>query len=162
MAYKEFGLKMIAKYDRETCASEELCSFLATLMNSEITTLTIPPLSNTMLLMDHPFKGVTEFCYYQVLTAAGKATKSLEELNKAARGVTMLMDTIGTKCPKLKSLHIQTLSTGRPFIPLKKGCSLGDTFFKVVLPRLTILNMDSYEFDDWALIQIGSHGSSLE
>jgi hypothetical protein len=148
-------------FDTDTCALEELCSFLATLMNSEITTLTIPPLSTTMPQMDYTFKRMAQFCN-EVLRAAGKAPLSLEELNKTFRGVPMLMDAIGTKCPSLKSLHIQNLSTERPYIPMKKGYSLGDTFFKVVLPRLTILNMDSYEFDDWALMQIGSHASSLE
>jgi hypothetical protein len=159
MATAKFRQK---NFHKIMCASsEELCSFLATLMNNEITTLTIPPLSTTIPQMDYTFKRMAQFCN-QVLSAAGKAPLSLEELNKTFRGVPMLMDTIGTKCPSLKSLHILNLTIERNYIPLKRGYSLGDTFFKVVLPRLTILSMDCYECDDWTLIQIGSHGSSLE
>lgn len=158
MANKEFALK---NFNTDACASGELCSVLATLMNSEIATLTIPPLSTTMPQMDFTFKKMAQFCNH-LLSTSGKAPMSLEELNKTFRGVPMLIDAIGTKCPSLKSLHILNVTTGRSYIPLKKGYSLGDTFFKVVLPRLTILSMDCYECDNWALMQIGSHGSGLE
>jgi hypothetical protein len=155
MATKDFEER---RNRTDICASEDLCTFLATLINSEITTLTIPPISTKQ--MECSFKRVTQFLN-NLLIADGKAPLSLGELNKAFRGVPMLIDAICTKCPTLKSLHILTLPTYKEYIPLMKDKSLGDSFFKVVLPRLTILKMDYYKCDDWALLQIASHATSL-
>jgi hypothetical protein len=158
MATEEFEECRIGTTNKNHCASEELCTFLATLINSEITSLTIPPLSTTQT--DCYFNRVAQFCNH-LLSAAGKALLSPEEFNKTFCGVPMLLDAIGTKCPSLKSLHMLPLDYYKTFIPLMKDNSLGDSFFKGVLPRLTVLNMYCYECDDWALMQIATHASSL-
>jgi len=147
------------KYGFRDHASEEMCCFLATLMHSEITTLTLPSLNSTFPRMDFAFKRLAKM--YNSLK--GEAQMSAKELYEASCGVRMLINAIGAQCSNLKSLHIMDLSGQSPFVPLMpltEGSIYGPSFFQV-LPRLTTLKMNYYLFDDCALKQIGTHATNL-
>jgi hypothetical protein len=132
------------------CASKEMCCFLATLMHSEITSLHLPTLRSTL-----PFKNKA-----RVKNAAGFPPPSLMEVNEASHGVRVLINAIGAQCSKLKSLHITNLSNQEPSMPVSEVSSLGKVLFQL-LPRLSILEINCYQCDDWALIQIGTQATNL-
>jgi hypothetical protein len=116
-------------------------------------------LTSTPPLTDIIVVRVAQF-YNHLLSAAGIAPPSLAQVNGASHGVRMLIEAIGAECSTLRSLHIMALSYFDPLMPLTEGSSLGSVFFRA-LPRLTNLQIDCYECDDWALIQLGTHATNL-
>jgi hypothetical protein len=143
--------------NRETCMTEDMCCFLATLMHSEITTLKLPTLNSILPPMDFAFKWRTAQLYK---STAGQNPMSLKEQHKASCGVLMLINAIGAQCPNLKSLSIMDLGWNVPLMPLTEGSIFGTAFFRV-LPRLTKLDLNYYQCGDWALTQIGTHAANL-
>jgi hypothetical protein len=134
------------------CVSEELCHFLATLMHGDITTLHLPTLRSTLPLSHYDIS--------RVASAAGFPPPSLAEVNEASHGVRELINAIGAKCSKLKYLHITNWTYQQKLMPLTRASSLGKLLFQL-LPRLTRLQMEFYQCDDWALKQIGFQATNL-
>jgi hypothetical protein len=132
------------------CASKEMCRFLATLMHREITSLHLPTLHSTLLYKNKK----------RVKNAAGFPPPSLMEVNETSHDVQVLINAIGAQCSKLKSLHITNLSNQEPSMPVSEVSSLGKVLFQL-LPRLSILEINCYQCDDWALIQIGTQATNL-
>jgi hypothetical protein len=154
--------RSISNEDRPDRYKKYLCSFLASLMHSEITTLRLPMLA---------INPVSEGEYLQLLVLAQNEylyecdprevteTLSILDRQEAAEGVPMLIDAIDAKCSGLKTLQIMKFSDPKMEI-IKDSLFDSPAFFRV-LSRLTSLDLDCYDCHDWALEQIGTHATNL-
>lgn len=136
------------------------CCLLASLMNSEIATLHVPPLNNSLSPPPPPSSIVARVLnFFKQLFGAGQAPLGDEQKSN----IQMLMEAIGAQCSGLEVLHFETVPRNRKVIPLTEGSALGGTFF-AALPRLTnlrVVQINSYRCDDWALQQFGMHSPNL-
>jgi len=115
-------------------ASEELCSFVAALMHSDLVAVQLPTLDSTG--ETPPTDAKTKF--------------------------QTLMEAIGAESPSLRLLNVRTLETKTPPL-LTMGSPLGETFFGV-LPRLKslrVVRLELFHCDDWALQQFAVHATNL-
>jgi hypothetical protein len=116
------------------CASEELCSFVAALLHSDLAAVHLPTLDSTG--ETPPSNAKTKF--------------------------QTLLEAIGAESPKLRLLHVRTLETKTPPL-LTQGSSLGETFFSVLpqLASLRVILLDLFRCDDWTLQQFAMHATNI-